>query len=69
MENNFSTDQGRADGFQMIQANDIYCELYFYYDFISSTSDNQALDPRGCGIPDPSEKDGFAKGQKALRNS
>ena len=27
----------------------IYCSVYFYYDYISSTSDHQALDPRGWG--------------------
>ena len=34
----------------MIQEHYIYfCVLYFYYDYISSTSDHQALDPRGRG--------------------
>ena len=28
----------------MIQVRYIYCVLYFYYDYISSTSDHQALD-------------------------
>ena len=35
------------DGFRMIQVHCIYCELYLYYYCISSTSDLQALDPRG----------------------
>ena len=35
--------------FQMIQGHYIYCVLYFYYYYISSTSDHQALDPRGWG--------------------
>ena len=33
----------------MIQAHHIYCVLYFYNYYISSTSDHQALDPRGWG--------------------
>ena len=36
----------------MIQAHYMYCALYVYYDYISSTSDHQALDPRGEG-PQP----------------
>ena len=35
--------------FQMIQGHYIYCALYFYYGYISSTSDHQALDPRCWG--------------------
>ena len=35
-------------GFRMIQAHYIYCVLYFYYYYISSTLD-QALDPGGWG--------------------
>ena len=31
----------------MIQPQYIYCELYFYIYYISSTSGYQALDPRG----------------------
>ena len=31
----------------MIQARYIYCALYFYYCYISSNSDCQALDPGG----------------------
>ena len=44
-----------SDGFQMIQAHCIYCALYFYYYYISSTSDHQALDPGGLGgyVGDP----------------
>ena len=33
----------------MIQAHYIDCALYFYYYYISSTSDHQALDPEGWG--------------------
>ena len=36
-------------GCGMIQAHYIYCALYFYYYYISSTSDHQALDPGGWG--------------------
>ena len=38
---------GSGDGLGMIQAHYIYCALYSYYYCISSTSDHQALDPRG----------------------
>ena len=42
-------DHGReGDGFRMIQARYIYCVLYFWYYYISSTLD-QALDPGGWG--------------------
>ena len=34
----------------MIEAHCISCPLYYYY--ISSTSDHQALDPGGGGLPD-----------------
>ena len=34
--------------FRMIRAYYIYCALYFYY--VGSTSDHQALDPRGGGL-------------------
>ena len=33
----------------MIQVRYISCALYSYYHYISSTSDHQALDPRGQG--------------------
>ena len=33
----------------LIQPHYIYCTLYFYYYYISSTSDHQALDPQGWG--------------------
>ena len=52
VEENFSTDVARVGdvGVEgMIQAHYIYCELYFYYNYISFTSDHQALDPRGWG--------------------
>ena len=40
---------GAGDGFRMIQVHCIYCALYFYYYYIGSTLDHQALDPRGWG--------------------
>ena len=46
-EDNSSLDWGGGDGLGMIRAHYIYCALCFYYYYISSTSDNQALDPRG----------------------
>ena len=39
------------DDFRMIQENYIYCTLYFYYYYISSTSDHQALDMGKLGTP------------------
>ena len=48
LEDNFSTD-GVGDGFRMIQAHYIYCASYFYYYYISHTSDHQMLDPGGWG--------------------
>ena len=33
----------------MIQGHYLYCALYFYYHYISSPSDQQALDPGGWG--------------------
>ena len=41
------TEEG--DGFGVIQAHYIYCALYFYYYYISSTWGHQALDPGGWG--------------------
>ena len=49
VEDDFSTDQQWGVGFGMFQAHYIYCVLYFYYNYISCTSDQQALDPRGWG--------------------
>ena len=43
---------GVGNSFRMIQAHHTYCALYFYYYYISSTSDHQALDPRGWAPPD-----------------
>ena len=43
--------RGWGDGFRMIQVHCIYCALYFYYYYISSPSDPQALDLRGWGPP------------------
>ena len=42
-------DWGQGDGFRTIQVDYIYWALYFYYYYISSTSDHQALDPGGWG--------------------
>ena len=47
MESNFSMNQGMGGGLGMIQAHYIYCAFYFCWHYISSTSDHQALDPRG----------------------
>ena len=63
MEDNPSVDQGGGDGLGMIQVHYTYCTLYFCY-FISSTSDHQALDPRGWGPLDckiPSRKQSLSK--------
>lgn len=38
-------------GFRIIQAYYIYHALYFYFCYISSTSDDEALDPRGWRTP------------------
>ena len=38
-----------GDGLRMIQVYCGYCALYLYYYYISSPSDQQALDPRGWG--------------------
>ena len=38
---------GLCRGFWMIQVHYIYHVLYFYYSYISFTSDHQALYPRG----------------------
>ena len=47
MQDNFSTNQGCADGLGMIHMLYIYCALYFYYYCISSGSGPRALDPGG----------------------
>ena len=47
MEDDFSVNQRQEDGFRMIQARYIYCELYLHYYYITSTSDHQAVNPRG----------------------
>ena len=41
---------GEGVGFGMIQVYYIYCVPYFYYYYISSTSDHQALDPSSWGF-------------------
>ena len=45
----FPWTEGWAYRFRMIQAHCMYCALYFYYYYISSTSGHQASDPRGWG--------------------
>ena len=45
----FPQARGGGNGLGMIQVHCICCALYFYYNYISSTSDHQALDPRGWG--------------------
>ena len=48
VKDSFSMD-GVGGWFWKIQVPYIYCALYFYYYYISYTSDYQALDPRGWG--------------------
>ena len=48
-EDDFSMDGLGVGRFGMIHAHYIYCALYFYYYYISSISDHQALDPGGWG--------------------
>ena len=51
MEDSFSRDQGVGFGwFGADSSMLMYCVLYFYC-YISSTSDHQALDPRSRGAP------------------
>ena len=47
VKDNFSMNHLWGDGFRMIQVCFIYCPPYLYNYDISSTSDHQALDPRG----------------------
>ena len=50
MEDNFSMDLGWGKMVsEWLKIHYIYCVFYFYYYYISSTSDHQALDPRGWG--------------------
>ena len=49
MVHNLPIDQGWGHDFRMIQVRYIYCVLYVYYYYISSTSDHQVLDPGGWG--------------------
>ena len=54
MEDSFSMDWGgvvgvACGGLGMIQVHYMYCAFCFYYYYISSTSDYQALDPEGWG--------------------
>ena len=50
MKVNFSIDRGEGDGFRLIQACYIHRTLYFYYYYINSASNYQALDPRDWGL-------------------
>ena len=52
MEDNFFNRLGVGNSFRMIEARQIYCALYFYHYYISSTSDHQALDLRGWALLD-----------------
>ena len=52
MEDNFSMDQRCEDGFGVSQVHYFYCALYFYYDYISSTSGHQALAEVGTPVMD-----------------
>ena len=45
----FLMDQELGDGFGMIQVHYLYCEIYFYYYCISSTSGHLAFDSTGWG--------------------
>ena len=47
MEDSFSWTREVSRWFGMIQVHYIYCALYFYYYYISCTSDHRALDPGG----------------------
>ena len=47
VEDDFSMDRARRDGFRTIQAHHIYCTLYFYFYHIHSSSDQQALESGG----------------------
>ena len=49
MEDHFPRDQVEGVGFGMIQMHYIDCALYFYYYYISSTSDHWAIDLGGWG--------------------
>ena len=45
----FPQTRAGRDGSEVTQGHYIYCALYFYYSYISSTSDHQALDPGAWG--------------------
>ena len=49
VEEKFSMDQTVGDSFGMIQAHYIYCVVYLYFYYVSSTLDHHALDPEGWG--------------------
>ena len=49
VEDTFSMDWGGRVGFGMIHMHYIYCALYFYYCYISSSSSHQSSDPVGWG--------------------
>ena len=47
----FPRTSGAGDGFRMIQGHCIYCVIYFYYYYINSISDHQALRSWRFGTP------------------
>ena len=49
MEDSFPQTREVGRWFGMIQVHYIYCAPYFYYYYIISTSDHQALEPGGWG--------------------
>ena len=46
------TRDGQGYGSRMIQAHHIYCTLYFYYHYISSSFRSSGIRSRGLGAPD-----------------
>ena len=51
MEDNFALGCGWGDDFKVTQTYCIDSAIHFYYYYGSSTSDHQALDPRGLWTP------------------
>ena len=45
----FSLTREWGDGFRMIKVCYFYCALYFYYYYISPTTNHETLDPRDWG--------------------
>ena len=68
MEDNFFTGVGGWGGIGVIQLHYIDCALYFYYYYISPTSDHQASDPRvggPCSVGFPGGSEGKESACKA----